>query len=413
MYKNIKTVTLALAGLTFVTGCATVDNSVSRSKYNADMAAKNAQIERLSNGASSSSMSNSAASQGVANSAVNGQLFPPNAQPGHCYARALIPATYNELNERVLVSDASETIEVTAAVFDTAEEPVLIREASTRLVTVPPTYKTIKEEIVDQPESIKLVAVPATFKEVSEQMMVKPSSSRVETKPAEYGSETEEVLDKPAHTVWKKGAGFAGSAIQTSVDQSTGEIMCLVEVPATYKTVKRRVLISPASTNTIEIPAEYTTVTRTVVDQAATTREEVIPATYKTVTRQVIDQPTSSKTIAIPAEYKTVRVSKQVSPPQEVRTAVPAVYDTITKRQKVTEEELVWREVLCDVNVTRDVVNDLQRKLTDAGHYRSVIDGVWGAATQKGINSYSLANGLPTGTNYIPLETARSLGIDI
>ncbi len=412
MKFNSLPLSLAIAGMITVSGCATVEDSVSRNKYEADMAAKNAQIESLK--ASSQSSANS--SEGHSShsmSTAGSELFPPNAQPGHCYARVLIPAKYEDSSEQVMVSEASESIEVIPATYGTSEETVLVREASTRLVTVPPTYKTISEEIIDQPESIKLVPVPATYKEVSEQVLVRAASTRVETSPAEYGTETEQVLDKPAHTVWKKGAGFAGSAIQTNVDQSTGEIMCLVEVPATYKTITRRVLVSPATTQTIDIPAEYQTVTRTVVDTPATVQEVVIPATYKTVTRQVIESPASSNVIEIPAEYQTVPVTTLVSAPQEVRTPIPAVYDTVTKRSKVSEEELVWREVLCDVNVTRDVVSTLQTKLKDAGHYSNVIDGIWGADTQKGINSFSVAEGLPTGTNYIPLETASALGIEL
>ena len=55
--------------------------------------------------------------------------------------------------------------------------------------------------------------------------------------------------------VWKKGTG----PIQR-IDESTGEIMCLVEVPATYKTISKEVLVSPATTRTVEIPAVYKTV---------------------------------------------------------------------------------------------------------------------------------------------------------
>lgn len=416
MKVNSLPLTLAIAGMISVSGCATVEDSVSRNKYEADMAAKNAQIESLKTSAHSSMKSSADHSGSVSHSmdtTAGSELFPPNAQPGHCYARVLIPATYQESSEQVLVSEASESIRVIPATYGVGEETVLVREASTRVVTVPPTYRTVSEEIVDQPQSVKLVPVPATYKEVTEQVLVRAASTRVESIPAEYGTETEQVLDKAAHTVWKKGAGFAGGAIQTNVDQSTGEIMCLVEVPATYKTITRRTLVTPTSTRTIEIPAEYETVTRTVVDTPASVQEVVIPATYKTVTRQVVDTPASSNVIEIPAEYKTVPVTTLVSSPEEVRTPIPAVYDTVTKRAKVTDDELVWREVLCDVNVTRDVVRTLQTKLKDAGHYSNLIDGIWGADTQRGINSFSRANSLPTGTNYIPLDTASALGIEL
>ena len=85
------------------------------------------------------------------------------------------------------------------------------------------------------------------------------------------------LLVKPAHTVWKKGSGLI-----EKIDNSTGELMCLVEVPAEYETVKTKVLVSPETTQTISIPAEYETVKVKKVATAATTKTIEIPAEYKT-----------------------------------------------------------------------------------------------------------------------------------
>ena len=51
-------------------------------------------------------------------------------------------------------------------------------------------------------------------------------------------------------------------AITTAIEEhnATGEIMCLVEEPAVYKTVRKKVIKTPATTRTVEIPAEYKTV---------------------------------------------------------------------------------------------------------------------------------------------------------
>jgi len=43
--------------------------------------------------------------------------------------------------------------------------------------------------------------------------------------------------------------------------------MCLVEIPATYKTISKQVLKTPASTRSRDIPAEYRTVQKRVVDR--------------------------------------------------------------------------------------------------------------------------------------------------
>ena len=166
--------------------------------------------------------------------AVNADL-PPNAKPGECYARVMIPEQYRTTSERVMVSEASERIETVPAVYRTVTERVMVKEASERIETIPATYETV----------------------------------------------TERVMVKPAYTTWKKGTG----PIQ-KVDNATGEIMCLVEVPAEYKTVTKRVLKTPATTRTVTVPAEYRTIeVRKLVDPASE-RRVTIPAEYETVIKR-------------------------------------------------------------------------------------------------------------------------------
>ena len=166
--------------------------------------------------------------------------------------------------------------------------------------------------------------------------------------------------------------------------------MCLVEVPATYKTVQKRVLVTPARTAEVAIPAEYKTVTRSVVARPATTKE-----------------------IVIPAQYGDVKVTKLLSPAQERRIVIPAEFDTVTKTTKVTDELMEWRQVVCEVNMTRDNVLALQRSLADAGYYKAGIDGIIGRQTLSAARSYALANDLPAGSNYVPIEVVKSLGINL
>ena len=64
-------------------------------------------------------------------------LFPPDPKPGHCYARVLVPATYDVSHEKVLTRPAVTRIEVKEARYEWVEEAVLVKEASTRLETVP------------------------------------------------------------------------------------------------------------------------------------------------------------------------------------------------------------------------------------------------------------------------------------
>ena len=179
--------------------------------------------------------------------------LPANAQAGKCYARVFEDPKYRTETEEVLKKQASERIEIIPAKHEIVEEQVLVRAA----------YE--KEQII-----------PAQFETVTEKILVKPASTR-----------------------WKKGRGLV-----EKVNNFTGEIMCLEEVPAEYKTV----------------------------------------------TKQMVKVPATKKLVQVPAEYKTVRINKMITPARENRIPIPAEYQTVTKTIKDSEGRMVWQEVLCETN---------------------------------------------------------------
>jgi len=241
-------------------------------------------------------------------------MLPTDAKAGECYARVFVPPRYQTNTVRVLSRQASERVETIPAKYEVVEEKVMVRQASTR------------------------------FEEV----------------PAEYGWVEEKVLVEAARTEWKEGRG-----IIEKVDNTTGEIMCLVEVPASYQTVRRQ-----------------------VVTKSATTRQ-----------------------IAIPAEYETIKVTKMVSPPQEKRIPIPEEYTTVTRTEKVSDGYMEWKRVMCETNMTRDMVSKIQDALMKAGHNPGATDGVMGSQTQMAIKSYQKQKGLAEGD--LTYETIESLGVKI
>jgi len=374
--KPLATLTLSAFAIATLAGCSTIERkvgmqekaetrSVDLSKREADLAAAREKINKeremlMAREAELAKKEQMAGSDG---------LFPPNPKPGECYARVLIPAKYEVSTEKVLKREAGTRIETVPAKFAMAEEKVVIREASKKLVVVPATYETVTEKVLVRPASSKLIEVPAKYKKV-----------------------TEKVLDKPAHTVWKSSSaalgGGAASNVATRIDESTGEIMCLVEVPATYKTVTTTVLESPASVKEMPIPAEY-----------------------KTVKRTVLKTPPSTKEVEIPAEYGMVKIQKLVTPPQTKEIPIPAEYQTVQKRKKVTEEELMWSQVVCDVNLTAQMVGKIQTAASKAGYYKGPVDGVLGPMTLKAVNGWAKEKGLPVGQTYIPIDTIKAMGV--
>lgn len=275
----------------------------------------------------------------------------PNAKPGECYAKVVIPAQYKTEMVDVIVSEASARFETIPAKFEVVEEKVLVKEGAKKIVPVPAEYETVVETVEvapaqkqwlagksrkAMPASSTLLAavsasgvklddlpvgsclseyyVPAQFKQeevkvlktagyetievepaayewAEEKVLVKEASKKVVEVPAEYETVTEKVLVAPATTAWKAGTG----PVQR-IDNSTGEIMCLVEIPAQYKTVKRKVIKTPATTKEVEIPAEY----------------------------------------------KVQRVRKLVKPAQERRIKVDPTYETLTKSVKVADAKFFW-----------------------------------------------------------------------
>jgi hypothetical protein len=289
-----------------------------------------------------------------------GADLPPNAKPGECYARIMVPAQYRTVNETVVVTPASQKIETIAARYEWAEERVLVKEASERLEVI-----------------------PARYEDRTERVMVRPGSEKLVVEPAKFNTVEEKVLVKPAYTTWKKGRGPI-----EKVDDSTGEIMCLVEVPAEYKTVTKRVMASPEST-----------------------RKEIIPAEYTNVTKRVMVEPPKTNKVVIPAEYRTVRVQKLVEPAREVRTPIPAVTQQVTRQEKLGDAKLEWRSILCETNTRPDLIKDLQQALQSRGFNPGRMDGRLGADTMAAVQAFQRSRNMATGQ--LTMETLQALNVRV
>jgi hypothetical protein len=298
-------------------------------------------------------------------SAASVSDLPPNPKSGECYARVITPAKYEEKTENVVVKEASQKVQIIPAKVETVEQKVTLKEESTRLEIVPAVYETVQEKVEIKPENTRLAAVPATYKTTVEQVIV-----------------------SPAHTEWHRGTALGNSKILNSRKSESGELMCLIEVPAVYKAV-----------------------TKTVIDRPASSTEQKIPAEYRMVTKQVMKTPPTTREVKIPAVYGTVKVVKVVKPSEQQKIEIPAVTKTITKRELVSGEKAEWRRVVCAVNLNKENTMALQKALQGGGFYKGPIDGVIGSATINAASSYAATQGLPTGPNYIVHEVVEKLNL--
>lgn len=429
----------------------------------------------------------------------------PDAKPGECYSKVIVPAVFETVSEEVLVKPETSTVEILPASFDVQEKEVLVKEAYTKLVAVPATYTTVTEEVEVAParnewvtrldrrgipaspallaaaktngvdldaaqpnqcfseyyipakfettekevlvkeEAEEITVAEAQYEQTEETVMVKASTKDKVLKEAEYEVIEEQVMVEPAKAVWKKGTGPI-----TRIDNSTGDIMCLVQIPAVYKTIKKTVLKSPSAVEEVEVPAEtvivpvsrlvsdssaersklpaeFSTVevTNKVADAAFIWRNaeisgegnatgnticlKEIPAEYASVKKQVVEAPATVKEEKVPAEYKTVKVQNVSAEAEERVTVIPAVYNTVEKRVKKSAERLEWRRVLCETNMTRDTNKRIQQELSDAGYYTGPIDGSIGRGTLSAVEKYQKDNDLPTGG--LTIQMLEKMGI--
>ncbi|MEE9309750.1 MAG: peptidoglycan-binding domain-containing protein [Cocleimonas sp.] len=417
----------------------------------------------------------------------------PDAKPGECFAKVIVPAKYDTKTEEVLVKPESENVQIKAAIFDSAEKSIVSKEGYTKIKAVPAKFReelievetspagstwvtslgkkgipaspallagaktngidissaavgacyqeyyvsakyeeTSKDVLVkEESEEIKIAA--AQFEEGLESVVVKQASKKKIYKAAQYEVIEEKIEIEPAKAVWKKGDGPI-----TKIDNSTGEIMCLIQVPAVYKIVKKTVLKAPSAIDLVEIPEEVKSIKISKLVSDATIDKVKIPAEYKkvTLTNKVSDAAFTWRTTGangegnytgnqiclkgIPAKFtkikklvidtaaaieeekvdpvaKLIKVSNVATPAEEIRTKIAAEYKTVEKRSKVASERLEWRRVLCKTNMGGDINKRIQQALKDAGVYTGPIDGAFGKGSMNAIERFQKENGLATG----------------
>lgn len=338
---------------------------------------------------------------------AQGDDVPPNAEPGKCYAKCVIPDQYKTVTEQVLVKEAATRRSVVPAAFETVTERVLVQEEGTKLIPVPAVYETATERVLVKEAGTKLIEVPAVYETVTERVIDRPERIEKNIVPPVYETVTERIKIADATTRWEKGKKDPNCL---SADPDDCRVMCLVEVPAQYRTVSKQVIKTPASVKEVTIPATYKTITRKVIKTPATTRTVEIPAEYKTVTKRVLKTPATTRKEAIPAKYKTITKTILKTPESVREEVVPAEYATVTKTVLVSKGGYTeWREVLCEADLTTERITSIQRALKAAGYDPGPIDNIFGSQTRAALTKYQRDNGLPVGR--LDKQTLNALGV--
>ncbi len=319
--------------------------------------------------------------------------------PEHTVQR-VVPAVFREVEETVQVSPATTRTEAVPARYRTEVERVLVRPEVVQYVPVRLPMRPVAEQRLRAEATTRVEPLPPVMQTVVEPVEVRPATVRKVEVPAAYEIVTEQVKVSEPYREWRRGRAWVGQAIEvvplrgfivdpagqfkgynvagrtlvpaasggasrgivdigaTPADNSQFEddVWCLVEVPAQYQTVQRKVLKAPATTSDIAVPAEYKNVTRQVVVREATQRVVPVPAVYHSVYRQEVDferaralgykfDP-SGELVATPSGQPLVRAAAVASQPgvqidraalalgpdswvREVR--IPAEYKNVTR----------------------------------------------------------------------------------
>jgi len=325
-------------------------------------------------------------------------------EPGMCFYEHYKPATIKKNNEKVLITEATETLEV-----------------------VPASFKSGKKEITVKPKSNKYVATPAVYKTVQKKLLIEPAKS-----------------------VWKKGEGLV-----QKVDNVTGEIMCRVEIPAVYKEFSRKIVQKPPVATLVPVPQETKSFDISLLDKDAQEVRKPVPATYETVeTFQTIEEPTYNWTAKSPGDelklgkhtgkvvclketpavvktfeqtlvktpgrfeakelaavHEDVAVKKLVSNSVITRTPIPPKSQTFTKTIKTADARLEWRPVLCETNVSKEVISSIQKALGERGYETGKTPGLIDQDMFNGLEQFQKDENLAQGG--LTLSTIKALGLEL
>ncbi len=444
-------------------------------------------------------------STATAQSSMDGDDLPP-ARPGQCFTKAFYPAKYTTTTERILASEASEKVSVVPARYGMATEKIKISDGTERIVTKPATYRTVYQKVLAKPAqqtwrtslggnapeasntcvqsaaaagmnvsaatpgtcyyehyrpekyatttekvlaseaSEKVISIPAKYRTVSKRIQVSQGTERLVKTPVQYKTVRQKIQTAPARTEWKRT-----KCQDRGCNQS--EVVCLIEIPPSYKTVSKQVVAKPAATRKVTTPPEFKTVQIKEMVSPASTRTIPIPATYKTITKRkkvqdgayswsdasgrnartratsqcnricltatpakynkvskrVVATPATSRTVRTPAQYTTVQLRKLITPASERRIPIPATYKTVTKRKKISEGYAKWVPIVCKSSMTDHTITRVQEALQSAGFYNGAIDGVWGSDSRAATRAYQKAKGLPVAG--LSVATMESLGL--
>lgn len=283
----------------------------------------------------------------------------PTIQPGECWVQAVIDPKPVKKPLDIVVRDAVNDIDITPAKLERSHQEIIVREGGITYRIEPPVYKRITEKVLVRPELRRSVVVPAVFEEREEQILIEDERT---------------VLERCTF-----------STVRSTKDAPV-QPLCAKQIPAKYKTIKRKILVQPE-----------------------TTREIVEPAVYKDVSRWVLETPARAVPIELPPKTAHIRVQNIASAEQINEQQLPPEIMRLMTTQYEGEPRLAFRRAVCDHELTPTLVQAIQQALQQANFDPGRVDGKFGKRTQEAMLNYQRHHGLAQGA--LTYETLEHLGV--
>ncbi len=396
----------------------------------------------------------------------------------------VIPAKYRWVSKRIKVSDGTEKIVTTPAVYKTVYERILV-EPSNKIWRrdnsktsqkafsscidsakasgmnidnamvgtcfyehlVPAKYENITSKILLAEASERYAITPATYKTVTKKIITDSTITKLIPSAAKYKKVKAKVEIEPARTEWRKTVcGDRGC--------NQSEVICLTEIPTTYKKITKRIVLEPAVKKTVSVKPKFKTVKvqelltpaiqkkipvpakyQTIISKKQISNSKhywtdasgenlptryhsecdkiclvETPAKYKRVAKQVVVTPASSKIVKTPPQYKIVKIKKIEKEASFKKVVIPAEYITVRTERERTKGFAKWMPMICENMMTPKLIKKIQKALEAQGFYHGIVDGQKSLELKKAVRDYQRANGL-TVTNKISIETMKALNI--
>jgi hypothetical protein len=288
---------------------------------------------------------------------VSGESMPITAQPGQCFTKSFYPPKETKTikttsTKKVILSKSTIKHKVIPAQYEWITQRVKISDGTEKIVTTPAVYQTVYKKILVEPAKLTWRKnlnnnAPKAFNSCVQSASMAGMNITGATagtcfyehyQPEKYITTTQKILASEAsERIVSIPAKYRTYTKKIVTDSTTAK---LIPVAAKYKKVKENVLVAPARTEW-----KKTTCQDRGCNQSEVVCLTEVPKHYKTVTKKVILKPAVAKRVSISPLYKHIEIRELVEPATIKTIPIPATYKTISKKEKVAEAKFSWSDV--------------------------------------------------------------------